>query len=335
MAFDSQALTLAEWAQNSNDPVVRKFTKSFYEGANLIEDIPFRTNTAVKYRGKRIDGTNVGTVDYRDYEEEPVVTKGGGSDFQEQIYLIRNRWQADVDEIADPNLIMDPFKLQYMIWKANFTWTFNTNFIDNSVNGDPKAPVGLRARLDNPTLYGTNTNNKVDFGGCDLSGTVTNANANLFISLLDTVLYSLDAYDGNNVVLYMNETLISRFAWAVRTLGNGAGFSSVKDAYDRTVPTYRGAKIKNVGRRSDQVTPVIKNTETIAGAAGSSNYTSLYAVRYGDDYFSGIQNKIMAPKYLGVDPTTGVAENVVLNWGYGFFCPNTRSIARGFGIKIS
>ena len=108
-----------------------------------------------------------------------------------------------------------------------------------------------------------------------------------------------------------------------------------QDAFDRSIVKYKGAIVRDVGRRVDQQTRVILPSEDINGNDGGTTYTSMYAVKMGIDSFGGWQWEPLKPRPLGLDPTNGVAYNTVIDWGIGLFQTHTRSVARLYGIKIA
>jgi hypothetical protein len=222
-------------------------------------------------------------------------------------------------------------------------------------NGD--AWVGLATRMNNPAQYGipsemlingTSIGTGLDLTAATLGSTtagVPQAASNLFIESVQQMLDTMNAPEGDGVVFYCNDLLKRRWERAVRTSGAGGGFDITRDAFDRPVATYKNAKIRDVGRLAplagaNQSLRVISPFELPTGAPSFSgqtnaNYTSLYAVRYGDGYFKGWQTNPLKPDNLGVDPTNGVMINIVVDWGAGLWQQHNRSVCRLFGIKIS
>jgi hypothetical protein len=337
--FDTNALTLSEYAMQSNDPLVQKITFSLHKTMNAVQDIPLLTRKTFIQNGVRFVD-NLPGVNWGQLNTPPTVTRGKPTPYQEQMYLVRNQFQIDAKFIGEQNAITNPLDIQIEAWMEAFAYDFNYKFINNAHDGatghDPNAPVGLRARLDNPSTYGVQSEMKISTGGIDISQSgLTQATANTFITYVQQLLDYMNVPDGDGVVLYMNDYLKRRFEAAVRILGAGAGFTMTKDAFDRGISKYKEATIRDSGRKSDQVTRVILPTEDINGNDGGTNYTSLYAVKYGTDAFCGWQWEPLKPKNLGLDPTNGVAYNTVIDWGVGLWQPHNRAVGRLYGIKIS
>lgn len=346
MAIDSSALTLAEWAHMSNDPLVMKITESLHKTLNILQDIPLVTDETLKMTGMRyVD--SLPAVSWGQINKAPTVTKGKPTPYEEQAFLIRNQFQIDKRLVNNKNNIESPVQSEIDIFMEALTYELNYRFIANNpadtTNGNPDAWVGLATRLSNPAQYGVQPEMAIDAGGVDLSAsglTSSNAadNANQFVEYVQQMLDYMNAPEGDGVVFYCNDLLKRRWERGIRKMGAGAGFDISRDSFDRPVATYKNARIRDVGRRADQETRVITSYETATGTVGTQGtdvHTSLYAVRYGDGYFKGWQTNPLKPDNLGVDPTNGVMINIVVDWGSGLWQQHNRSVARLYDIKVS
>lgn len=337
-AVDSNALTLAQYAMMSNDPLTQRVTMSLLDQDSVLNDIPLITNPVMKAKGVRFKGDILPTVNWAKVNEEPPVVNAVPQDYEEQVYLIRNAIDTDNLLVEDRNQIVDPRAVRLEAYLKSVRLDFTDKFINNNhLTGDADAIVGLRARLDNPALYGCESELKINGGGVDLTqNAMTAATANNFLELVDQLLSYMDAPTGDGVVIYMNDTLKRRFARAIRTLGAGSGFDTQRDAFDRTVDRYKNAVIRDAGRKKDQSTRVITSTEDSAGVDGASTYTSLYAVRYGETYMSGWQFMPLeqSVRNLGLI-NNGVTWRTVVDYAVGLFQVHTRAVGRIYGIKLS
>lgn len=338
MAVSTSALTLADYAIQSNDPLVLAITKSLLFNGSILADMPLVTKATLIANGVRWQG-NLPTVNWGKLNEDPAVTKGTPTPYQEQSYLIRNAIDVDKWLVADVNRIQDPRAVQIEGYLAALTYDINDKFINNDhVTGDVDAPVGLRYRLDNPTTYGVISEMKIDGGGVDMTlAAMSSTTGNTFIELVEQTMDYMGAPNGDGVVLYMNDTLRRRFAHAVRLLGAGGGFDMTRDAFGRPITTYRNAVIADIGRKADQSTRIILNTEANTGAAGSSTYSSFYAVKYGENAAMGWQLDDLANcvEDIGRIGNAGSTFRVLIDWGLGYWFQHTRCIARVYDIKMS
>src|SRR4051794_833550 len=335
MSISASALTLAQYALQSNDPLVIAVTFSLIDNGCVIGDVPFINKATLIASGVRFEGS-LPSVNWAQINSEGVTTSGTPTPFQESAYLIRNNIDVDKVLVLDQNQIADPRAIQLAAYMKGVAYEWNHVFINNNhVTGNANAPVGLRARIDNYAQYGLKSAQKVNAGGVDLTqAAATAATANAFIEYLDQLLWSVDSPDGNGVVLYMNEVMKRRLAFALRLMGTSGGLATVKDQFDRTIEMYKGAVIRDVGYKADQSTRIITTTETSAGVDGSSTYTSIYAANYGEMYLGGWQFEALQARDLGL-MENGVISRTFVDWAGGLFSANNRSMARLYGIKLA
>lgn len=335
MAIGAGTLTLADYAMQSNSPLVRAVTFSLIESGNIMQDVPLMNKKTLTASGVRFEG-NLPSVNWSQLNAEGVTTKGTPTPYQEQVYLIRNYIDVDKMFVQDENAITDPRATQVGAYMKSLTYDMNYKFINNNhISGDANAPVGLRARIDNGGTFGVRPENKIDAGGIDLSSTATVATANKFLVYLDQLLWSVGSPTGTGVVLYGNEVFQRQFTAAVRLLGTSGGFSTTQDQFGRTIDRYKGAVIRDPGYKQDQTTRIITTTETANGAADlGGTFTSVYAVNYGTDYFFGWQFDDINVQDLGL-LNNGVIFRTLIDWAVGFMNASTRSIARLYDIKLS
>lgn len=348
--INPEALTIIQYAKMSNDPLVRKIGKSFLQVRSAFEDIPLPTLETLRRRGFRwVD--QLPTVNYTALNVPPVVTVGSPTAWAEQVYVLANQFQVDELYLLDENSVGNPLDQQIKIWmKSAFQFDFNWKFINNGRGGsasnptiyeadDPNAPVGLKTRMNNAVQYGCNPENLINAAVTVTETMVVNDALNLF-EVLDVMLSYMDADDGEGIVFYMNDYMQRRIARAGKLLGAGGGFDMTKDEYDRRVMTYRGAKLRDLGRTAPQpggvqTTRIVSSTEAADGTdVGTGNYTSIYGVRYGLDHFSGWQMRDLKPRNLGLDPTNGTIYNVVIRYPWGLWQEDTRAITRAYGFNL-
>jgi hypothetical protein len=335
MAVSSSALTLADYAKMSNDPLVQAVSMSLIRAGNVMQDIPMQTKPTLKANGARYDGSSMPSVSWAPLNSEPTVTKATPSPYSEQVYIIRNAIDVDNLILLDQNQIVDPRASQLNMWLESLTYDFNDKFINNNqLTGDNNCFVGIRERLDSASTWGVRSENKIN-ASATMTTSLTAANANNFFEKLDQLLWSLGAPDGTGCVLYMNDTMYRRLHFAIRQMGTSGGFSTQTDQFDRRIDMYKGAIIRDIGKKSDQTTNIITSTETTAGANGSSTYTSIYGVRYGVDYLSGWQMRSLdtSIRDLGLQDN-GVIYRTVVDWAVGLYMAHTRSIARLYNINL-
>jgi hypothetical protein len=338
MAVSANALSLADYAIISNEPRVLRITQSLLINGAVLTDIPLYNDKTMLQNGVRWE-KNLPSVTWGNLNTEPTVTKGSPTPFQEQAYIVRNAVDVDHFIVEDKNTIQDPRAVQMSGWLQAMSYGFNDYFINNNhVGGDNKSFIGMRERLDDPTKYGTLSEMKIDCGSVEMSiSGLTAKTAATFIEYIMQLFTYMGSPNGDGVVLYMNDYMIRRFGTAVRTMGAGAGFTMTVDAYDRTITKFMNAKIVDIGRKADQTTRIISNTETSTGIAGSSTFTSIYAVKYGEEYMTGWEYDSLGNsiKDIGLIGNAGTILRTLIDWAVGLFPQHTRCIGRLYDIKIS
>lgn len=348
MAIDfNGALTLADYAAISNDPLVKEITKSLHKTWNALKDIPLSTNPTLRQTGMRYLNANIPTPNWTGLNAEPQTFKSKPKSYEEQLYILRNKLTVDRRILDQPNAIVDPVESQIQMFLEGFAYDFNDKFINN----DPSSTVagntadcfpGLNYRLKNASDYDI-PGEMIIASTADLStnatsglltGSAGSGSANRFMAEVQALFDNMNAPDGDGVVLYMSELCKRQIEMAIRVMGIGAGFDITQDSFDRPVEKYKNATIRTVGRKSDGVTPVIGNTLTqsvtgnINTVATANRQTSIYAVRYGTGYVTGWQSEPFKPKYLGLSPENGIMHNVLFDWGVGLWIPHNRAIGR-------
>lgn len=336
MSVDAAALNIGQYALMSNDPRIMRITYSLLQVGTVLEDIPIVTLPSLNLRGVRWQ-SNLPSVNWRKLNASSTVTSGTPTAYSEQAFLLSNNIDTDVKFIADMNQISDPRTVQLNAYLTGAMYDINDKFINNNpVTGNSDSFTGIRYRLDNPTIYGTNSACKISGGAVDMTdANMTAVTAGVFLSYVDQMMDELGSPEGDNIVLYMNRNLRRRFARAVRMLGAGGGFDMTTDAFDRRVMMYRNARVQTVGVKADQTTEIITSTEDTAGADGASTYTSMYAVKYGEGYARGWQMAPLGINDIGVRSDEPTQYRINVDWAVGLVFEHTRSIARVYDIKVA
>ena len=340
MAVSASAVNLATYALLSNNPAVKEATFSLIDnGSIMARDIPFANKKSLIANGVRWVG-NLPTVAWSQLNAEGTTTVGNPTPFQENAYIIRNYVDADKFIVQDENQIADPRAAQTEAYLKSVAYDFNYKFLKNDhTTGDVNSILGLRWRIDNPTLSAVNTNNKIDAAGLDLrlatlTTSTTKDGGNSLLEYMDQLLWSVDSPEGDGVVLYMNEVMKRRLATALRALGTDGGYSITTDNFGRTISKFRNATLIDVGYKSDQTTRIITTTESAVGADTGATFTSIYAVNYSPGHMMGWQFDVFNVQDLGL-LNNGTIYRTLLDWAGGLYMQHTRCIARLYDLKLS
>lgn len=336
MTVSASAMSMLEWANLSNSPLVKAVTYSLRNAGSIMTDVPFVNSQSLIQNGVRFTG-GLPTIDWVKVNAEGTVVKSNAQPYQEQAYILRNYVDVDKVLVMDKNQIVDPRGFQAEAVVRSVAYDFNNIFINGIHTSDADAPVGLKARLDSPTVYGALAANKIDASGATASlkpASLTAGTFAKFCEKMDELLWALNAPDGDGVVLYANDTVLRRLTTGAKIAGGAGGFGQATDQYGKTMTTYKGAVLKDVGVTSDQSTRIILNTEANTGAAGSSVFTSMYGVRYGLNSFFGWQFGPLNVQDLGLQDN-GVIYRTLIDWTGGFMMPDVRAIGRLYDIEIA
>src|SRR5882762_1897732 len=168
MTITATSMTLADYALQSNSPLIQAVTFSLIQNGNVMQDAPLVNNKSLIVNGARFEG-NLPTVNWAQINAAGVTTKGTPTPWQEQAYIIRNYIDVDKVLVEDKNNITDPRATQVSAYNKALTYDMNFKFINNNhITGDGNAFVGIRARIDSGTTYGVRSENKIDGGAVDL-----------------------------------------------------------------------------------------------------------------------------------------------------------------------
>jgi len=340
MAASSNALTLYDYGAMSNDPLVKKITMGLYDqGVSVLDVLPIANTKSLKANGVRFLAGSLPTVGVRKLNGEPTVVRSVPKKFEEQAYIVSNQFQIDRFLDMEQNAIQDPIDVQFMAWQKSFIRTFSDKFINAVPTTDDDWFAGLRYRLgtlgqaeyDIPSEMNMAANGStIDFTLASMTSTI----AETFFEQLDKALDYVGSPEGNGCVIFVNDTVFRRISTAAKRAGGGSLLDQTRDNFDRMITTYRNARLLQLPRKSNDTDKIITDTETSAGADGSSDYSSLYVCKFGADFFTGWQFEPLAVKDLGIDPTVGTRRNVVVDWATGLFQANPRSVARVYGLKV-
>jgi hypothetical protein len=334
VANDSNSLTLADYALQSNSPLVQKITYSMIMNGSVLQYMPFVNYRSMIANGVRFLGQGLGAVAFRAINDVPTVTKSTPTPYSEQAYIMSNNIAIDNVLLQDINAIQDPWAVQLGAFVKAWVYKCNDIFINNNhLTGDANAPVGLRYRLDNYADYGIPSEMKID-ANVDISA---GSNGIAFLEQLQILMDYMGSTDGTGIVLFMNDSTRRKIDRAVKAAGTAGGFDITKDQFGRRVAYYQNALIVDLGRKADQSTRIITSTETTAGADSTSNYSSIYGVRFGDEHFKAWQFKSFEEAVTGpyLLTASGTQQQVTIDYPFGWWQEDIRAIGRLYDIKTS
>lgn len=331
---DPAALTLADLARYLDSTRSQATIKTLYEMGNALGDCPFITDEgALEQKVKRFTGKSIPRSDFMPPNLDPRAAKFTPEDYLEKAYIVRNFVDVDTVYLRAKNQIQNIQQMTPSMYLYSFTKKYNDYLINNDhITGDILGPVGIKYRLADP-LNPLPADLVVNAGGLDLSSAVTAANAIQATFLFDEMFTSMDTDTGEGIVGYTNHFLKNAYNRALKVIPGGGGYNTTKDNFDRREDRYAGAKITDLGRKVDQISPVVglENSDGTPNASG--NYTSIYFVRYGSEQFHGWHWGAPSWDKAGVIDNR-ITSRMFFEYIFGWMNPNLRSLGRIYGIKV-
>ena len=324
------AYTLFDYAQLAPSNLVRGVIDVFRRESFVMDHLSFPPTKGLQETVTRTAG--LPAVGFRKIGETFGQSKATFEPVSERVFDLGGF--IDVDKMlvkADPS--------QMAVHTDAFVTAISYEFNDYFVNGDPTVDIdgftGLWYRLQNflptrQTILG---------GGIDVSPDSAGLAA-AFNLLLDGIDSVISVLDGHMATLFLvNRTLWLRLNSGLRQLNL---FAQDVDQYGRSVMRFGtgGPWIYDLGTQADQATEIIGNSELVDGSAltggtpGTDGHTSLYAMRTGGNYLSGMQLYGIDVNKIGL-LESGVAYRTVIDWPVGIKHVNPRAIARLVGVEAA
>ncbi len=319
------AWTLAEQSKIETDPLRKSVLDTLIMEVNLLEVIPFETigklaTTIVRYQ-------DLPSFGYRKVNEAFVESTGHLEQKVESLALGGLDIDTDVVIARNANTIADARGLQQTMALKGAAYQFNWKFIAGDPSVDPEEFKGLRLRVDDLFDEGF-VDQKIVSNDTDTGINNSAATRFNFLDDLNKLMYAIMGHTPD--VLLMNKKMLL----AVRSLLlREKLLDTTRDMFDRRVDMYMGARMVDIGVRADQLTEIILNTETIAGAPlGGTECSSIYAAKFGvGDAFWGLEMYPLEVRDLGELQTKPVFRTRV-DWPHGLADVNPRAMGRLYGI---
>jgi hypothetical protein len=315
------AITLADEMRVEKDPLRKGVIQNLRMSSPIAElatirnindlhtaDLRWKTLPSVGFRGLNEGYTeSTGTTD-----RVPVDLAFIGGDFDIDMQLMSND-AASID-MAATQLEMKQKALAYAV---------NNYFINGDAATDQRQFNGLKAIL--AQLSSSQTISAAT-DGLDVRASGTDADRYTFLDKLDECIWQVHEHRPD--VLLMNEQTYRGVRSLLRRLKL---LDTSRDQFDREIETYRGVRLVDIGFASDDATLIIPNNET--QGAGGANFTSIYAVRFGDAYTSLIQKGGIQVRRIGELETKPVMRTRV-EWAIAVGCVHKASMARLKGFRF-
>jgi hypothetical protein len=297
---------------------------------------------------------------FRSLNEAPTETKATWGQMQETLKILEN------DIIVDPVLLMlDSIQ---NVQAANteayvkaLGYFVNNTLINGDSSTDVESPDGLLRRLRVDARFsGQTVNATADTTKLDITAaTGVDADRHVYLDKLDELIAQMGGVNGGESVDGLNFLInaqLERAHWGM--LRRLKLFDTTKDQFGRVVTSHRGVPFIDVGFKPASAVlgefdtagetggqQIISNDgdgagssevpTTGNGANGYSNATSMYIVRFDQDFFCGLQVGPLKVRHLGESTDNPHKDKVNFRWVFGFGAFQKRSAARLVGLDVS
>ena len=320
------AVTLADYAKQSKDPLQKGFIMDLLRYSELLNTVPFDV-----VDGLQVDGVRWQTMPAAAFRKiNAGYTEGTGTTEKVAETLVALGGDVKIDRFltGNSNVIQDPLTTQMNMKAKSVAFKFNDAFINGDAGVDPDSFEGLKKRVSNMPSRQT-----IDLAVATVSLKVlaSVANENTFLDALHTA----SKYVDGATHIFANENTFLGLGRVARRLNL---YQQITDAYGKKWDSLTGLPIVDVGLKSDKSTEIISDTEDPGNATLDS--TSIYVVRMDMD--DGLHGLTLRGHELDVyDPLTGGEMEAGpqylrrIDWGVGLFNLSNYVIARVKGFKMS
>ncbi len=317
--------TLAELSKIETDVLRKGIINTLLMESNLMELCPWETTGQLSTGVVRIQ--SLPSVGFRRLNA-PYDSTGIGhfEHATENISLFGRDIDTDEAIARAKNTIEDARAVQRRLVTMAMAYSLNDAFINGEISSTtPLVFNGLRKRVDDIAV--THSSQRID-AGCGATGFLNSAaTRHAFLDRLDQLIYAIKGHKPD--YLLMNKRVLMAFRSLLR---REQLLDNTKDMFDRLVDTYQGCRMIDIGVAADQITEIISNTETVAGAPIGGSSTSVYAVKFGvGDMTWGLQQFPLEVKDLGELEERPVYRDRV-TWNLGLATVDPRSLGRLFNI---
>lgn len=319
------AWTLAELSKIETDVLRKSVIDTLIMETNTLELIPWETigqlaTSVVAVQDlpsvgfRKVNAAWEESTGHLKQKVEHISLLGGDIDTDKAIARAKNT-------IADARAIMQQLMLKAMAFK------FNDKLINGDPTTNPEEFKGLLKRVDDIVAEGY-TGQRIACGTTSGDGILlSSGESHKFLDSLDQLFYTVKGHKPDYLLMNTKMLLALRSLLRREKL-----LDTTKDMFDRVIDVYMGARLIDIGVKADQTTDIITSTEDADGAAGTSECTSIYAVKFGIGELTwGIQQYPLEVEDLGELQTKPVYRTRV-DFPLGLATVDPRSLGRLYGV---
>jgi len=318
------AYTLSDFYAQATQPLKKGIYDIFRKESFIMDKLPWETTgtNSVEYlRTKTLP-----TITARKIGADMIASKGVLEPMEEQTCILSANIDVPKEYVEAKNTVQDIRAVQQKMFTQAMAYKFNDMFINGNPVTNADELVGIRHRLINDLAAAQS------ISGAALDISPDTASTTWYNQLIDLVEELMSLFvDGKPDALLMNRQTKLRLESALRIAGV---LDTTKDNYERKQTTWGagGPAIIDIGYKGDQSTGIILNTELANGTAVTGGVdTSIYAVKFGEEFLMGFQRKALEAEDQGLLENRTMYRSYI-DWDPGIMIVNPRSVARLYGI---
>lgn len=319
------AWTMADLSKIETDVMRKSVLDMFLMESDLIQLCPWETLGTLATQIVRYQ--NLPSFGYRKVNEGYSESTGNFEHKVETMAL--GGLDIDTDKVIAraKNTIADARAIQQQMAMKSTAYQFNWKFIAGNPAVDIEEFKGIRLRIADIYAEGY-TDQLFACNDTDTGILYDQTHRFDFIQDLDKLIYAVKGHNPDLLLMNKKMLLATRSALLREKL-----LSYDKDMFGRNVDMYGSTRLVDIGIRSDQVTEIIDNAESITGAPDAGGEcTSIYAIKFGiGDMLWGIQMYPMEVTDIGELQSKPVYRTRV-DWPHGLADTDPRCMARMYGI---
>ena len=282
------ALTLAESAKLSQDPLAKGVLETFVQTSPILDRIPFMEIAGNAYAYDE-EATLPG-VAFRSVNEAYAESTGTVNQKSEKLVILGG--DADVDRFIQQTRsnVNDQRAEQTALKVKAISYKFQETFFTGDSSVDTKSFDGLRKRLTGKQVIDAAAN------GMPILGS-SNADIHQFLDKLDELLAAVPGINSANGAIYASAAIIRKIGSAMRHISYDTTLQ--QDIAGKRVMQWNGIPILEAGQ-TPAGKEILDTTETQGTA---TNTASIYAVKFGqgegDQGVTGLTNGGVMVEDLG------------------------------------
>lgn len=316
--------TLTELSKLETDTLRKSVIDTLLMESNIMQLVPWETIGQLATTIVRVQ--DLPSIGFRKLNEGFSGTTGHFEQKVENISLMGCYMDCDKAIARAKNTIADARAITQVMALKGVAYKFNDKFINGNPVSDPEEFKGLYRRVDEVYDEGF-TDQKVNCACAGVGINNSSTTRHAFLDKLDELIYAIKGHQPD--MLFMNKKTLL----AVRSLLRREKLlDNAKDMFGRNIDMYSNCQLIDIGTCADQTTDIITITEDADGTSGSSEYTSIYAVKFGiGELLWGIQQYPLEVTDKGLLEAKPVYRTE-LDWNLGLALADSRAIGKLYGV---